>query len=308
MDSFYGIALIPVVVAAIGAVGFWLFLSRREGVPRSTARTTTAVGSAFALVVAIGYLLFGAEPFWLNSTTIDALSTVLDLRFMFPLVLGIVVLVVLAFPARRQGTVGPAELSRRTPLSFARPWWLIVLGVLLLVALGLALAAGFASRPDDQGHYTMFRVELGTASAGTTIYGWFYSVPCLILLAVTVAVMAADLAVISRPALALDRNKDIAVRRVRALNVVRVGTGAVLMHLSAVLGSLAGTSSLYATFGQTGTSTLGEVSVGTSFAALTTSLQVGSWVAMVLGFAFWFSTLLSVIPTPLRTRRRADFA
>jgi hypothetical protein len=303
MALLYVVGLIPVLVAAGIAVAFWLFQSRRAAVPDGTARTFTAAGSGFALLVILGYSLLTFWPFWMSSISIDTVMAVLDLRFTLPLVLGIFTLILIAVPVRGSGAYGSAELSRRTLLSFARSWWFIAFGVVFLLAVGLALAAGTASAPDDHGRYTMYFVHVGSMTAGSTIYGWFYSVPCLILLTVTVTVTVVDLAVISRPALALDRDKDIAIRRVRTLNVARVGTGAVLIHLAAVLHSLAATSSINA---QLPTATAGRISVGTSFAALTTSLQVTSLVVTVLGLALWFSTLLSVIPAPHRARRRAS--
>lgn len=303
MALIYALGVIPVLVAAGIAVGFWLFRSRRASIPGSTVRTFTAVGSGFALVVVLGYSFLTFWSFWVTSFSIDIYRAVWDLRFTLPLVLGIIALVLIAFPVRGSSAHGSAELSRRTPLSFSRSWWFIAFGVVFLLAVGLALAAGIASVPDDGGRYTMYFVHVGSMTVGTTIYGWFYSVPCLILLAVTIAVMATDLAVISRPALALDRDKDTAVRRVRALNIARVGTGAVLIHISAVLQSLASTSSVNA---QLPSADAGQISVGTPFAALMTSLQVASLVVMVLGLALWFATLLSVIPVPHRARRRAS--
>lgn len=303
MTLVYVLAVMPVLLAAGIAVGFWLFRSREAAVPGGTVRTVTWIGSGIALVVVFGYSLLAFLPLWVSSISPDTVMAVSNSRYTLPLAVGIFTLLLISFPVRRSSAHGSAEMSRRTPLSFARPWWFVACGLVFLLALGLALVAGIASVPDDHGRYTMYFVHLGSMTAGTTIYGWFYSVPSLILLAVMAVVMVADLVVISRPALALARDKDVAVRRVRTLNVARVGTGAVLIHLSGVLSSLAATSSISA---QLPTASAGQISVGTSFAALTASLQVTSAVFTVLGLALWFSTLLSVIPVPHRAGQRVS--
>ena len=213
MALIYALGVIPVLVAAGIPVALWLFRSRRAIIPGSTVRTFTVIGSGIALVVMLGYSFLTFWPFWATSFPIDIFMAVWDSRFTLPLVLGIIALALIAFPVRGSSAHGSAELSRRTPLSFARSWWFIASGVVILFAIALALAAGIASAPDDNGRYTMYFVHVGSMTAGTTIYGWFYSVPCLILLAVTIAVMATDLAVISRPALAIERTEVGQIRR-----------------------------------------------------------------------------------------------
>ena len=305
MTLFYSLSVAPVVIAAVVALVPWLLRAPRTSVATGAVRTSTAVAAGVILLVAIAFALVAIYPFWLNSLPLETILEEQDWRFVLPLILGLATLVVLAFPIGGNAVRGSAELSRRTPLSFARPWRFVVLGVLILISFGLALAAGSASRRDDRGHYTLYAVHVGSVTSETTIYGWFYSVPCLILLAAVAAVSMADLVLISRPALAAERDRDTAVRRMRCLNVVRVGSGAVLIHLSAVLLSLAGTSSLNT---EVSTGTVGLVSVGSSFGALTAALEVTSAVVEALGLALWFSTLLSVFPTPLRSRESARVA
>src|SRR6478735_2279170 len=308
MGILYLIALAPLVLAAAAAAAGWFITRRRVGVPTGLTRVLTVVASSAALVVMIGYWLVSTAPWLLPSPSIEVVTAMMDLRYLIPLVVGGAALIILAFPVRGSGSRSKgAELSRRTVLTFSRPWWFVTFGIVLLLTVAVAVAAGSLSSPDEQGSYTLYVVRAGTASASTTIYGWHYSVPCLILLAVLVGIMTVDLALISRPALALDRDTDVAVRRVRSLNIVRVGTGAVLLHLSAVLSSLAGTSTLRAGVG-TGASTAGEINVGTSFAALTPLLYWAGAVIGVIGLALWFSALLSTVPVPVpaKARRRVE--
>ena len=305
MGILYLIALTPLVLAAAAAAAGWFITGRRVGVPTGLTRVLTVLGTSAALVVMVGYWLLQTLPSLAPAMSYDP-DMAIALRYLVPLIAGGIALVVLAFPVRGSGTRSKgAELSRRTVLTFSRPWWFVAFGIVLLLTVTVALAAGSLSSPDEQGRYTLYVVRAGTASASTTIYGWHYSVPCLILLAVLVGIMTVDLALISRPALALDRDTDVAVRRARSLNIVRVGTGAVLLHLSAVLSSLAGTSTLRAGVG-TGSSTAGEINVGTSFAALTPLLYWAGAVVGVIGLALWFSALLSTVPAPASSRRRVE--
>ena len=305
MGILYLIAVAPLVLAAAAAAAGWLITGRRVGVPTGLTRVLTVVGTSAALVVMIGYWLLQTLPSLAPAMLYDP-DIAIALRYLVPLIAGGIALLVLAFPVRGSGSRSEgAELSRRTVLTFSRPWWFVAFGIVLLLTVTVALAAGSLSSPDEQGRYTLYVVRAGTASASTTIYGWHYSVPCLILVAALVGIMTVDLALISRPALALDRDRDVAVRRVRSLNIVRVGAGAVLLHLSAVLSSLGGTSALRAGVG-TGASTAGEINVGTSFAALTPLLYWAGAVVGVIGLALWFSALLSTMPAPANSRRRVE--
>jgi len=307
METLYLIAVTPLLLAAAGAVAGWLVTGRRVTVPTGLTRVLILVATVVALVVMIGYWLVRTIPSLAPSLSYDS-DIAIALPYTVPLIAGGAALLVLAFPVRGRGTRSEgAELSRRTVLTFSRPWWFVAFGIVLLLTVAVALAGGAASSPDEQGRYTLYVVNAGTGWASTTIYGWHYSVPSLILIAALVGIMTVDLALISRPALAFDRDADVAVRRVRSLNVVRVGAGAVLLHLSAVLSSLAGTSSLQAGF-STGGGDLGEVNVGTSFAALTPLLYWSGAVVGVIGLALWFAALLSTVPAPANSRRRVEVA
>ncbi|MBE0009642.1 MULTISPECIES: hypothetical protein [unclassified Arthrobacter] len=204
---------------------------------------------------------------------------------------------VLAFPMQRRGVPGSADLTPRTPLSFTSKFWLLNPAVVVVFILTLTVAAGSASEADTTARYNMYFVDMGEGgSAGTTIYGWFYSLPCLILLAVMVVLASINLFLIARPALDHDRDRDVRGRTVRSRTVLMVGSGALLWHLGDILASLAGTASLRGSFG----TSEGTVGVWTTFAALEPALTVASLMAVALGFASWFAGALSVIPVRQR--------
>ncbi|HEV7950120.1 MAG TPA: hypothetical protein VGP24_10160, partial [Glaciihabitans sp.] len=218
-----------------------------------------------------------------------------DFRYTGPLVLGIIGMVLLAFPIRARSGRGSAELTRRTPLSFAKGLWIATPVVVVALILVVTVTAGAASRPDpESGHYTMYFVDLGgERGMGTNIYGWFNSIPCLILIGVMISIAIINLFLIARPALDQDHFRDAAVRTVRTRNVLMVGTGALLMHLGLIFGSLAGTASIRSSFA----TSEGPVAFWTTFAALGPWLSAASSVSAALGFALWTTVALSAIPS-----------
>ncbi|MHA6670100.1 hypothetical protein ACX3O0_14660 [Homoserinimonas sp. A447] len=281
------------------ALVWWLILGRKTRFPGgSVAAFSLAAGILLVLGAiaprTLGLPLLPLElplEFWLWYT---------DYRFIFPLVLAVLGTVLLAVPVRARKGRGVAELTPRTPLSFARGWWFVVPAVVLAIILALTIAAGAASQPDPEtGHYTMYVVDLGgERSMGTSIYGWFSSVPALILTAVMIMVAAFTLFLIARPPLDHHQERDVHIRTLRTRNVVAVGTGALLVHLGTILGSLAGTASLRGAF----STSEGSMMSWTAFAALEPTLRVASYVAASLGIAFWVAVALSAIPN----RRRAS--
>ncbi|MBM7846908.1 hypothetical protein [Arthrobacter roseus] len=161
-----------------------------------------------------------------------------------------------------------------------------IVGVIVIVTV----LAGMASEPDDEGLWRSITVDFGTTTIGTGIYGWYYSVPALALLAVLLAATVLALWLIARPALGVDHANDVLTRRWRTRNIVAVASGALLLHLSAVFNSVAGSASFHATVPV-------EADVlatfGPSFAALEPILTVGSFAAASVGYALWVGVLLS---------------
>ncbi len=223
--------------------------------------------------------------------------------FTAPIVAGLVAVVVLMLPVARRSGGRTADLHRRTLTSFAKRSWILALGGTVVLMVVVALWAGSASVPDDQGRYTMYWIDLGSAgSMGSPMYGWHFSMPSLALAALLVAAALLAAGLISRPALALDRETDVAVRRWRTSNVMAITIGALLLHLARVANSLAGTASIY---GQTQTDQ-GLFTTGTPFAGLEGPLRLAADILAAGGWFFWFSVLLIAVTAhaPLRTNRR----
>ena len=122
--------------------------------------------------------------------------------------------------------------------------------------------------------------------------------PPALFLVLLAALTFVGLSVMSRPALALDGGADTALRAARVRNILAAATGGLLLHLSAILESLASTSSLRSGFTA---GAAGWVDQGTSFAALGPALSLAALLTLILGLALWFSVLLRTLPA--RTRQ-----
>lgn len=292
--------LAPVLLGILlGAVGALAPLLRSGGARarldrRSAMLTVAAAGTAAVVMIAqrvgmLPALLTG--DLWRYPWELHA-----AIRYALPLALGILVVLVLAVPARRAGSPA-ASLTPRGWTSFLSPARLAVTAGVLVLVLAITLAAGLASTVDEEGHHTRYLVELGRSSMETTFYGWHdSSVPLLLLAALTVSAVGAWSA-IARPPHPEDIAQDIAARRLRSANVARAATGAMLLHLSTVLASLHGT----ATASLTVHAESGEFfRSGPAFADLAPVLQGGAVLAEILGLGLWVLTALSTV-------RRAPF-
>lgn len=291
----------PTVLGIAGAVV--LRCLRRAGRPRLDRRsaiiTAVAAGvSSLTMVIyslSVAIALFGIIP--LYAFPWDTYSAI---RFLLPLVLGVVTVIALGFPARGQGTSG-AQLTPRTWSSFLDRSWIATFLSVLGVVVAVTVAAGLASQPDDAGHFTQYVVELGPGSMAVSIYGWHLSVGPLVAVAFLPVATLVALGGIARPPHPENLEADIARRRLRSTNVSRIATGALLLHLAAVLRSLAGTASSSLTVGAES----GEhFRSGTSFAALTPILQGGALLAGAVGLALWILTALSAHSRQVRCARQ----
>lgn len=293
----FGDALAGLVLAAVVA----LLTIGSAGVLRRGQRLVAALLPIVLILLLCAVDAFFAFPprlpGFIDSETM--LRLVRLQSYALPLVLGFVLVLGLAWPSRRPRASGVAELAPRGITRFIRPRWAIAPVVVLVCILTATLAAGAASVPDDNGDYTMYFFEVGRMSAGTTIYGWFYSVPCLVLVAAMLLATAAALTLVARPPLGVELDAEAARRRARSRNVLAAATGALLLHLGAVLGSLGNTAALGAVF-QAGEH--GAISVGTPFAAIGPALSVLGFAASALGLAMWWLIALWTI----RLRPRAS--
>lgn len=284
----------PALLAAILALTIRLTVLR--GAPRLTTRdaVVAALAGGVPVIVFLAPVAgaSGVGPaFWWD----------LGIRAATPLVLGLFGVVLLSLPSRQTQPHASAQLVPRTVRTFVRPRQPILLAALAALAIALTLAAGAASETDEQGQYTLFSLTLGTSgtSASTGIYGWHYSLPSLALLGALLAATTVAWLLIPRPAWSDDIDRDTAVRRLRADNVTRIASGAVLLHLAVVFNSLRGTASMMLS---TQAGTIGMVSLGTPFAAMEPVLFAAWAIATTAGITLWLLTALSGLPIGARKR------
>jgi hypothetical protein len=278
----YGPLVISLLLAGLAAGATW---RAALSVPISV-RIITGAAMVLALGTVIARWIWSFSPFWIpdfSGPDADLLLTLTSL--LLPLMVGTIAVILQMLPPPQSGPRGTAALTPRNLLTYAPRGWLWILGSLLALVMLVSVLAGLLSTTDDWGRHVMYEVlASNTTSAGTRIYGWWFSMRCLVALAALVATLLAGLAVLARPAVGID-----------------AATGAVLLHFHAVLGSLAGTSSLTLGFDSGAT---GWVSLGSSFAALGPVLQVASWIALTAGLTTWWYVLFSI--APVRSRRRAE--
>ena len=232
--------------------------------------------------------------------TVEFVIWYFDNRYIIPLVVGILGVVLLAFPIRSRRGAGVAELAPRGAFRFTRPRWLIPPAAVAALILLITLLAGAASQPAaTTGRYDMYVVEIsGENTMATAIYGWFYSLPALLAIALLAATAAGSLVLIARPPLSLDHDQDARTRTLRSRNVVTVATGALLIHLGLIMQSLAGTASLAASM----SSDLGRITLATPVAAMVPVFIGASYVAAALGVAMWGTVALTAVGVRHPTR------
>ncbi|MDN6398864.1 MAG: hypothetical protein L0K01_00195 [Brachybacterium sp.] len=291
------ILLWPTLASILLGVAAWLVI-RRGARPVLVGRVPAAVVAGIAVLVMALHPVLGAAPLRLDAPT-EVWRTLIDSRFALPLVLGLPALLPFAVVRPRPSTPAGALLAPRTWRSFLSSWWLCaLLGVFALI-LGLTLAAGLASQPNDAGEYALYAVDFGSGAIGATIYGWHYSLVPSVLWVLLGAATWWTLTRIARPPLDPAQAADVTDRHLRSANAARIALGALLLHLEAVVRSLANTSRMTGSF--SGSDDL-SFSAGTPFSALTGSLDLLAQVAGVLGLALWVFTALTAVTVPSAAR------
>lgn len=256
---------------------------------RSATLTLAAAGTASLVMIALRVGMVSA--FVMGDPSAFPWELHAAIRYALPLALGILVVLLLAFPARRASSPA-ASLTPRSWTSFLSPARLAVTAGVLTLVLAITVAAGLASSVDEEGHHTRYVVELGRSAMEASIYGWHDSLVPLLLLAVLTVTTLGAWSAIARPPHPEDHVQDVAARRLRSANVARTATGAMLLHLSTVLNSLHGT----ATASLTVHAESGEFfRSGPAFAALAPVLQGGAALAELLGLGLWVLTALSAV-------------
>jgi hypothetical protein len=222
----------------------------------------------------------------------------MSVRFAAPLLAALIALPLLLRASAGAPGHETADLSPRTLTSFAARWRLVLLGILVIAAVIVAVTGGLASSPDEQGHRTVHEISAGPMGASIHIYGWYYSVPSLVVLAVLIIATAAALRAIARSPLGEDQAAESRDRRRRTSAVLSIVSGALLVHLGAALGLMAQA----AAFTLDASDEFMTVSTGTSFAALAMPLGVLATVASTAGWFLWFGVLVAAVAHPARTR------
>ncbi|MHA3684632.1 hypothetical protein ACXR2T_15525 [Leucobacter sp. HY1910] len=287
MLRIYLLYLVGPFVAAIAAGLVLAFLERRHSraAPTPVARKLAAAGAITAFVFLV--VPFAAELLLLllRLPRLTELAWGLrdtPIKYALPLIAALLAVALMACaPARATGVA----LVRRPIWGFARRGELVWIGVLALVAVAVAIAAGRVSSLDSEGRYRMHEIEAGTQRAATEIYGWYFSVPALIALLLLLIIALVALVRIARPAFGENVDVDAETRKLQSDWVTRTVLSALLVHLGNVGRSLAATASLRMSSQPTLTEPVLEIRP--EFAALGPALQVTGTVLSFLGIALW---------------------
>lgn len=292
---------LPLVMGVLGAALLRFVLRRRR--PR-LARSTGILTALAAGVSSLIMIVFSTSPLIpmyvteLQSFPWDAYAA---MRFVLPLALGVITVLLLGLPARGGRSAG-AQMTRRTWTSFLSGPWMVILGIVLALVVTITVTAGLVSERDEDGHFTRYVIELGSGGAESDFYGWHYSMAPMITLVILLAATAVAWAGIARPPHPEDVEQDIAQRRLRSANVARFTTGALLLHLASVLRLLASTSTMSLTVGAES----GEYfSTGSAFSDLAPFLEYGAPLLAAIGLGLWVYTALTALPRSARTSRES---
>ncbi|KAF2414662.1 hypothetical protein B1729_03515 [Microbacterium sp. B35-04] len=256
---------------------------------RVVALTTIGLGAALTLEVVV--LASGSWPFQTigHLAPLEWLSLIPGgWQFAAPLLAGLVAAGLQCVPAQAGPRRKVAQLAPRTAFSFAPARWVIGAGALTAAAILLALVGGMASSPDERGEYTMWMQDAGVGAVGRLIYGWAFSWPSLVLLLCLTGTTLVGLSLIARPPIGDDPTADMAARRSRSRTILVTVSGAVVLHIGAVLIFFAYTANL-----NTGVP-VGDAIVPiyppfAIFAPLCLGLGIG---AVTVGLVLWFRLLI----------------
>lgn len=298
MAELYLLVFGSLAAGIVLAIVWWLIWGRKAGRLAGAVSGFTIAAGLLALLGELAVRLMSVSMLLPFDISMVIRLCYLDYRFTFPLVFGILGVVLLSFPVRARHGQGTAELTRRSPASFTRARWLVTPGVALALIILVTVVAGVASRPDSEtGQYTMYWVEPGGQfGVGTNIYGWFYSVPALILIGVLIVITVVNLTLIARAAMAEDRERDISERTIRTRNIIAAVTGALLLHLGLIFHSLSSTASMRGSFATPD----GPMTITPPFSAFGPAFDGVSILCTTLGVALWAAVVFSAIPSRRR--------
>lgn len=300
----------PAVLGLCAALVVRVAQRSRHVAPAGPSRAAATIAALVAIMVSAALNLWMASPVsGPLSGSLDGFRTQYMLRFLLPLVLGLLILAVSSFRAGTDGRETPkADAAEHAP-TLVRPWWVIALSLVAAAVIVPTVVLGVNSDPDSAGRYLLHTVQLGAASSSTTIYGWYFSLPGLLLVVAVLAVAGVVLTRLSR------EGRSAPTQRVRELRaqarvVAAAAGGALLLHLSMVLTDLGEfVSSLHVEFSEG----QGAMLAGDPSEPSVITLSILSLLATVLGYALWWLIVLSAVrpaasrvTTADRTRPRAD--
>lgn len=201
---------------------------------------------------------------------------------MLPLVWGILAIGVWLVAMRRSPISVEADLAPRTLLTFAprKGIWLTA-GLFTAITL-VSIVAGLHSTTNRDGNFMHYELVV-YGVARTHIYGWYYSVPNLVLLTLLLGLALLALSRIARPAIQTNRSEDVGTRRAMSFLVVTTVISALGFHAAHVLKFAAGTASLRAGAEIDGQ----QIEIWGPFAALAPILLIAGYLCEAIGFGAW---------------------
>lgn len=301
------IALAPTLIGVLAGIAIGLILTRSRSAPTGAGTTVAVLAGAIPAVVqglVTGLAATGTGPM---DGSVPATQRLL---LTVPLGLGTLAVLALALPPPvrpeepEEITLSSTDGAPRTVGGFLPRGWQIVLALLGGLEILVAVIAGRASELSESGHYLLYAITLGDTRAVTTIYGWYFSIPSLIILAVLMIVTVAALSHVVRRSAPGTNHVAGEARRARCRDIAEVATGGLLVHLGLVLHFLGETAALWldASLGMNGPS------AGTSLAALGPVLTIGGIAADVGGIALWTAVATRALVSLSRGTRNADRA
>lgn len=248
LDPYISMYILPFVgILALGLITAFVARQRSSVMLNRRTRILVATGTAIGMVVAFSPVILGMIALVSISPSIQSLVWAqLDsqFRFVMPLVAGFIALALMSFVSTKNISPAGADLTRRSTFAFAPRGLLIALGITVTAIVALAITAGMASKPDDEGRYIQYWIESGAMRSGTLIYGWYYSLPATVALVALLGLITVSLWRISRPPLGIDAAAEGARRKLMSTFILLITLGAALLHLSDISASLRGTASL----------------------------------------------------------------
>lgn len=310
MLRFYLVYFIGPFVAAVAAGLLFVLSGRRrsQAAPSRVHRRLAAAGVLIAFAFVLVPFVIELSAWFLPSSTLVKLAWELrdtPVKYALPLVSGLIAVALMAcgsaqpmlqpivrdvgpssrVPEPLTGEYTEASLMRRSTFAFARRNELIWIGVLALAAVGVALAAGRVSLPDEAGRYRMYEVDAGVQRGATEIYGWHFSSAALVSMLLLLLAALVALWRIAKPPFETNTGIEFATRKLRSDWVTRTVIAALLVHLGDVSRFLSASASLRMSSMVAGGGPMLES--WPKFAALGPALQVIGYGLGFLGIALW---------------------